>query len=208
MKITENIHIIPVGDLEVNCTVVKCGLTGKIAVFDPGDESEKIIRLISDIGGEPVMIINTHCHHDHIGAVEDLKKKYNVKHLVHELEKEYSEDPKKNYSTHTGTTMKIVPDGTFRHGDIIESGSLKIKVIHTPGHTLGGCCFHFGNILISGDTLFAGSVGRADLYGGNENILIESIKTRLMILADDTIVIPGHGRLTTIREEKRFNPFL
>lgn len=206
--INEFVQTVPVGDLEVNCVIVKCQKTGLIAIFDPGDESNKIKKHISTIQGKPEVILNTHCHYDHIGAVEDIRKEYGINFFVHELEKEYSTDPEKNYSSVSGQRISIVPDGTFKDGDIISVGELRIKVIHTPGHTFGGCCFYFNNILISGDTLFAGSVGRADLYGGNENILIASIKNKLLKLDDDTKVIPGHGRPTSIREEKRFNPFL
>jgi hydroxyacylglutathione hydrolase len=208
MKINESVQTVPVGELEVNCVIVKCQRTGLIAIFDPGDESNKIKDVISRIGGKPEIILNTHCHYDHIGAVENIRNEYGIKYFVHELEKEYSTDPEINYSSVSNKRISIEPDGTFKDGDIIKVGDLKIRVIHTPGHTYGGCCFYFDNILIAGDTLFAGSVGRADLYGGDENILVASIKNKLMTLDDDTIVIPGHGRPTSIREEKRFNPFL
>jgi glyoxylase-like metal-dependent hydrolase (beta-lactamase superfamily II) len=208
MNNNKNVIIIPVGELEVNCVIMMCPATGYAFIFDPGDEADKIIDRITISGAVPAMIINTHCHYDHIGAVEKLRKKFNIPFLVHELEKEYSTDPSKNYSAMSGKNISIEPDGTFTEGDILKAGSIDIEVIHTPGHTLGSCCFRAGHILISGDTLFAGSVGRADLYGGNEKTLTESIKEKLMRLDDDTVVIPGHGRQTTIMDEKRFNPFL
>jgi glyoxylase-like metal-dependent hydrolase (beta-lactamase superfamily II) len=208
MKIAENIFSIEVGPLDVNCIIIKCPESSDTVIFDPGDNPEKIIKLTDSIGGTPKYIVNTHCHYDHIGAVDELRNKYKIPFLVHEREKEYSEDPEKNYSVMSDKEIRISPDGLFKDGEIIKTGTLEIKVIHTPGHTLGSCCFLVKNILISGDTLFAGSVGRTDLYGGNTDSIIRSIKSRILILDEETIVLAGHGRQTTIRQEKRFNPFL
>ena len=208
INIKENFHIIPVGALEENCIIVKCPETGYIGIFDPGDESEKIISFIKSIGGRPLCIINTHCHYDHIGAVKDIKNEFNVPFLVHEAEMEYSVDPEKNLSSVSGIGYKIEPDGLFREDDVLKIGNLNLKVLHTPGHTLGSCCFLFDGVLISGDTLFAGSVGRTDLYGGNSEVLIRSVREKLAILDNKTVVIPGHGRTTRIKDEKWFNPFM
>ncbi len=204
----ENFKILPVGPLEVNCVIVKCPVTSKIAVFDPGDDADSIIDLISSLDGEPVCIINTHCHYDHIGAVEKLRKEYNIPFYVHEAEEEYALDPSKNYSGTAGTGFSITPDHTFKDGDVINAGEMKFKVIHTPGHTLGGSCFLYDGVLISGDTLFAGDIGRTDLYGGNTDTLIRSVRERLSVLDPQTIVIPGHGRTTRIKDEKWFNPYM
>jgi len=203
-----NIFHIEVGQLEVNCIIVKCLETSRIAVFDPGDDFDKIVKFIESIGGKPELIINTHCHYDHIGAVNDLKKKYSIPFIIHEQEKEYAEEPEKNYSSMTGEPIKVYPDRFISDGELINLGSIGIKVIHTPGHTKGSCCFLTGNTLISGDTLFAGSVGRTDLYGGDTDTILESIKNKLLLLDGDTIVLTGHGRSTTIKQEKRFNPYL
>jgi len=208
MKIGNNIFYTEVGALEVNCTIVKCPETSHIAIFDPGDDFEKIVKMIESAGGIPEYIINTHCHYDHIGAVDQLRRKYNIPFLVHTEEKEYALDPEKNYSVMTEQKLKINPDGLFSDGDIFNLGKIGIKTIHTPGHTKGSCCFLTGNVLISGDTLFAGSVGRTDLYGGDTDSLIESIKNKILILDENTLIIPGHGRNTTIKEEKHFNPYL
>ncbi|MBU4487105.1 MAG: MBL fold metallo-hydrolase [Candidatus Delongbacteria bacterium] len=208
MKIRDNIFSVSVGPLDVNCIIVKCPVTSKIGIFDPGDDGDKIIKFISSIDGEPESIINTHCHYDHIGAVEELRREYKIPFLTHENEREYSIDPNKNYSVMSGKDIRIIPDGIFSDGVIINIGKIEVKVIHTPGHTLGSSCFHFDRVLISGDTLFAGSIGRTDLYGGNTTSIIKSIKHKLMILDEDTLVLTGHGRHTTIRDEKRFNPFL
>lgn len=203
-----NLIIIPVGDLEVNCVIFICPNTGSAAVFDPGDEPDKIISEIERNNAVPKMIINTHCHYDHIGAVENLRNKYKIPFCVHESEEEYASDPEKNYSIISGKPVSIAPDSLLKDGQKIMIGETELTVIHTPGHTLGGCCFMIGGYLLSGDTLFAGSVGRADLYGGDENTLINSIKNKILVLDENMAVIPGHGRTTTLKEEKRFNPFL
>lgn len=204
----KNLIIIPVGDLEVNCVIFICPNTGSAAVFDPGDEPDKIISEIERNNAVPKMIINTHCHYDHIGAVENLRNKYKIPFCVHESEEEYASDPEKNYSIISGKPVSIAPDSLLKDGQKIMIGETELTVIHTPGHTLGGSCFMIGGYLLSGDTLFAGSVGRADLYGGDENTLINSIKNKILVLDENMPVIPGHGRTTTLKEEKRFNPFL
>ncbi|HXK48960.1 MAG TPA: MBL fold metallo-hydrolase [Clostridiales bacterium] len=203
----KNFIIIPVGDLEVNCVIFICPETGSAAVFDPGDEADKIISEIERNNAVPEMIINTHCHYDHIGAVDMIRKEYKIPFCVHEQEEEYASDPGKNYSMISGRAISLKPDILFKDGQKIMIGNTELTVIHTPGHTLGSCCFMIGGCLLSGDTLFAGSVGRADLYGGDENTLINSIKNKILILDEDTPVIPGHGRTTNLKEEKRFNPF-
>ncbi len=208
MKPDKNIFHIEVGELEVNCIIVKCPETSSLAVFDPGDDFDKIVRFIGTVGGKPEMIINTHCHYDHIGAVNELQKKYSIPFLIHSEEKEYAEEPEKNYSSMTGEPIIVSPDRFIYDGELIALGSIGIKVIHTPGHTKGSCCFLTGNTLISGDTLFAGSVGRTDLYGGDTDTILESINNKLLVLDGDTIVLTGHGRSTTIKQEKRFNPYL
>jgi glyoxylase-like metal-dependent hydrolase (beta-lactamase superfamily II) len=206
--IKDKFHIITVGDLEVNCVVAKCPVTSKAVIFDPGEDADKIIELIRSINAEPHSIVNTHCHYDHIGAVDRLRKEFRIPFLVHELEKEYSVDPSKNYSGMSGKGYSIKPDGTFKDGDILKAGNMEFLVIHTPGHTLGGCCFLHDGVLISGDTLFAGTIGRTDLYGGDTDTLIRSVREKLAVLDVQTIVIPGHERTTRIKDEKWFNPYL
>jgi hydroxyacylglutathione hydrolase len=153
------------------------------------------------------LIVNTHGHHDHIGAIPELKQKFSIPMWAHKDEEEYFLDPNKNYSALTGKSIKIKPDKLLTEKDIINVGTLEFKILHTPGHTLGGCCFLNNNVLIAGDTLFAGSIGRCDLYGGSEKTIFRSIKTKILPLDDKTIILPGHGRHTTLKEEKLFNPF-
>lgn len=200
--------IVITGEIEENCILLKCMKTHKGVIIDPGSDIEKIRKKITETGIEPQMILNTHGHYDHIGAINKLKLLYDLKLHAHRDEDEYFKDPEKNYSSLTGDDTIVFVDEFVSDGDVIKVGELEIKVIHTPGHTKGSVCFYVNGVLVSGDTIFAGSVGRCDLYGGDEEILLEMINQKIKPLPDDTIIIPGHGRITTVGEEKKFNPFL
>ncbi|MDA3884211.1 MAG: MBL fold metallo-hydrolase [Candidatus Delongbacteria bacterium] len=208
MIINKIFHILQVGDIAENCIIAKCPETSKAIIFDPGDDHDKIIKYLNSIDADPELIVNTHGHHDHIGAISELKQKFNIPFWVHKAEEEYLLDPYKNYSALSGKPVKIKPDKLLTEKDIIQVGTLNFKILHTPGHTLGGCCFLDNNVLIAGDTLFAGSIGRCDLYGGSEKQIIRSIKNKILPLDDSIIILPGHGRHTTLKDEKIFNPFL
>ncbi|NOR45082.1 MAG: MBL fold metallo-hydrolase [Candidatus Delongbacteria bacterium] len=207
MIINKIFHIIPVGDIAENCIIAKCPETSKAVIFDPGDDPDKIIKYLKSINADPELIVNTHGHHDHIGAIPELKRTFNIPFWVHKDEEEYLLDPNKNYSAMSVKPVKIKPDKLFTEKDIIRVGSLEFKILHTPGHTLGSCCFLYNNVLIAGDTIFAGSIGRCDLYGGSEKEIFRSIKTKILPLDDGIIILPGHGRHTTLKDEKIFNPF-
>ena len=208
MVINKIFHIIPVGDIAENCIIAKCPETSEAIIFDPGDESEKLIKYLKNINAKPRLIVNTHGHHDHIGAIPELKKVFRIPIWIHRDEEEYFLDPNKNYSALTERSVKIKPDKLFTEEDIISIGTLEFKILHTPGHTLGSCCFLYNDVLIAGDTIFAGSIGRCDLYGGSEREIIRSIKNKILPLDDKITILPGHGRHTTLKEEKLFNPFL
>ena len=208
MKINNIFHTLQVGEIGENCIIAKCPQTSKSIIFDPGDEYEKIIEYLERINAKPELIVNTHGHHDHIGAVEELRKSLDIPFWVHKDEKEYLLDPAKNYSALTGNLISLKPDKLFTDDEIISVGTLEFKILHTPGHTLGSCCFFYDGVLIAGDTIFAGSIGRCDLYGGSEKEILKSIKNRILPLDDDTIILSGHGRSTTLKDEKIFNPFL
>ncbi|MBN2790426.1 MAG: MBL fold metallo-hydrolase [Candidatus Delongbacteria bacterium] len=208
MKINDIFHILTVGGIEENCIIAKCPETSKVIIFDPGEEAGKIIKYLDSIQAVPQLIVNTHGHYDHIGAIIELKRIFNIPLWIHENEEEYFLDPSKNYSSLSGKQISIRPDKLFTEKDKIVVGTLEFKIIHTPGHTLGSCCFIYENVMIAGDTLFAGSIGRTDLYGGNTETILRSINKKILPLDDELIILPGHGRSTTLKEEKLFNPFL
>ena len=193
-----------------NCYIIGCSETKEVAVIDPGGEGEKIISLLESKGYQVKYIINTHGHLDHIGANKAIKDKFNCDILIHELDGAMLPDPSKNLSSFMGGQVASPPaDRLLTEGEIIEIGStLKLEVIHTPGHTPGGICLKAGKLLFTGDTLFGGSIGRSDFPGGSHATLIKSIKEKLLNLPEDTVVYPGHGPESTIGEEKETNPFL
>lgn len=206
-----NIEILPVGSLEANCYILSCENTKEGVVIDPGDEGERILSLIKDLGLKIKYIINTHGHYDHIASNKDVKDVLKCELLVHEDDYEMIIDPKKNLSYLMGNTEDgVAADISLQDGDIIEFGDIKLKVIHTPGHTRGGICLYNekDKTCITGDTLFYGSIGRTDLYGGDYETLIKSIKEKLLVLPDEVVTYPGHGPQSNIGLEKQINPYL
>ncbi len=169
-----------VGGLESNCYILK---SGDIAIIiDPGAEPDKIIKAASGI--EIQLILATHGHYDHIDALTEVKKATGAQAAIHALDWTYGFDLK------------------LQDGQIIEFGDEKITVLHTPGHTPGGCCFIIGTDLFSGDTLFPGGYGNVSFRGGDGQAILKSIKEKLMVLSDQTKVYPGHGPGTTIGQER------
>jgi hydroxyacylglutathione hydrolase len=184
-----------VGWLSTNCYVVGCEETREAAVIDPGMESkaeaEPIMDFIKQNSLHIKYIINTHGHPDHIAGNAIMKEATGAPILIH-----------KSNPEHVQTDRKL------HDGDTIQVGTLKLKVLHTPGHTPDGISLLGDNAVFTGDALFAGSVGRSDFTGGSFQELINSIKTKLLPLPDNFKVYPGHGPSTTIGDEKRHNPFL
>lgn len=200
---------IVVGELMTNCYLLGCKQTKAIAIIDPGAESEKIIKEIDKANLKPKFIILTHGHGDHIGAINGLKKKYNIPVYIHENDKELLENSYLNFSAFMfGKETSIIADKKLKDNDTIVLGNFKIKVLHTPGHTPGSIVLKCNNILFSGDTLFQNGIGRTDLPGGSYDKIINSIKTKILSLPDDTIVYPGHGPETNVIEEKTNNYYL
>ncbi len=195
-----------VGPLEVNCYLLADG-NGLSLVIDPGDEPDLIMDVIRSNGFNVQYIVCTHGHFDHVGAVAELKDETGAKVLIHREELEIYHAAR-DMAAFWGYDVDNPPepDVFINDGDDIRIGEISFRVIHAPGHSPGGICLYSKGIVITGDTLFAGSVGRTDFYGGDINQLKESFN-KLMLLPEDTRVLPGHGPESTIGEEKRENPF-
>lgn len=199
----------PVGIMGVNCYIV--GDKSEAMIIDPGSDAAKILKILEDNEITAKYIVLTHCHFDHILAVEKIMKELDVKLIACQAEKENLLDPSINYTDkYSRKPMSLSADIYVKDGDSIKSGEFEFNVIETPGHTSGSMCLYCKgeNLLISGDTLFYTSVGRCDLATGNEQSLIKSIKEKLFVLPDETNVLPGHGDDTTIGFERVNNPFI
>ncbi len=199
-----------VGPMAANCYIIGCDKTKEAAVIDPGAEGRRIINRLMQLNLKCKYIILTHGHVDHIGALNELSEATGAEVCIHSEDAGMLTSPAQNLSLFMGSLRKYkAADKLLADGDKIQVGEVTLEVIHTPGHTPGGICLKIdGNGIITGDTLFAGSVGRSDFPGGSHNVLINSIKTRLLGFPDDTKVYPGHGPASTIGAEKKFNPFL
>ena len=200
-----------VGPLGANCYLAADEETKEAIIIDPGAEGEKIQRLIEKERITPAYIVNTHGHIDHIGANGYLKGRLDgIKISIHEADAKMLTDPAQNLSDWAGGGMELLPpaDILLKDGDEVSFGKLSLRVVHTPGHTPGGICLLIDEKVFTGDTLFAGSVGRTDLPGGSMDLLRTAIREKLLTLPDGTIIYPGHGPLSTIGEERASNPFI
>lgn len=177
-------------------------------IIDPAAEAKKIISTIEKNNLKPKFVLLTHGHPDHVGALYELKEKYNLKVYINEKDQEMLETNSTYFGPMLGLDIKDVKvDSYLKDGQELSLGNLKFKIIETPGHTKGGVCILIENILFSGDTLFLGSMGRTDFPGGNEEEIFSSLK-KLMELPDETVVLPGHGPKTTIGYERKYNPYV
>jgi glyoxylase-like metal-dependent hydrolase (beta-lactamase superfamily II) len=201
----------PVGPLQCNCTILGDEEAGEAIVVDPGDEVARIHRRLTDLGLQLRQILVTHAHIDHIGGALQLKRLTDAPVFLNEKDL-----PLLAMMAQQAGWIGIEPPETAPPDEYLTDGRIvgltgyPAQVIHTPGHSQGSVCLHFTPIklLIAGDTLFAGSIGRTDLPGGDFPQIIHSIQTRLLPLPDETRVITGHGPETTIGDERRGNPFL
>ncbi len=185
--------------------------SNEAVAIDPGDEAPRLLEMISNRGWNVRWILNTHAHLDHVGAVAAIKDATGAPFHLHERENELLEQLPLQAAMF-GVSPPPVPavDAPLTEGDVFSFGKepIEIRVFETPGHSPGGVSFDIGGVLIVGDTLFAGSIGRTDLPGGDGPTLMRSIRERLLVYPDETRVYAGHGPPTTIGAERRSNPFL
>jgi hydroxyacylglutathione hydrolase len=198
-----------VGQLGANCYIVYCEKTLQGMVVDPGGNAQDIIKLLNREHITLQYIVNTHGHADHIGGNDEIKKSTGAAVLIHEADATMLVSAQGNLSSYIGSNLVCTAaDRLLTDGETIVVGEMQFQVLHTPGHTLGGICIYGNDVVFSGDTLFEQSIGRTDFPSGSHSQLISSIKTKLLTLADDTVVLPGHGGQTTIGEERKNNPFI
>jgi glyoxylase-like metal-dependent hydrolase (beta-lactamase superfamily II) len=199
------IRTVPVGALEANCYIIAEEETGRAMIIDPGDEPDRILELAE--GLQVQFIVLTHAHFDHVGAVAELKEATGARVALHEADQEVYGSVA-DQAAFWGYKLPSLPppDILLKEGDELAFGKVVFTVIHTPGHTPGGICLYSESLVITGDTLFAGSVGRTDFPGGSLSHLKASFR-RLMALPDDTTVLSGHGSASTIGRERVQNMF-
>ena len=199
-----------VGLIAANCYIVGSELTKEGMIVDPGDEAREILKSIKDLGLDIKLIVLTHGHIDHIGALKEIREATRAKVAIHSDEVKPPQGLYQSLDAMLGLSYLAPsrPDRLLKDGDSLDVGDLHFSVLHTPGHTPGGICFLGEGVVFTGDTLFNCGIGRTDLLGGSQSQLMNSIHTKLMNLPDNTTVYPGHGPETTIGTERRGNPYL
>jgi glyoxylase-like metal-dependent hydrolase (beta-lactamase superfamily II) len=200
-----------VGPLGVNCYILGCPETKEGIVVDPGAEPERIMAAVNRLGLRITRVVNTHGHFDHVGGNRRLLEATGAKLLIHEADAPFLSRAAASAATYgLSTDDSPPPDQHLSDGEELAFGTIRLKVLHTPGHTPGGCCLYLeqAGMVITGDTLFADSVGRTDFPGSSHEALVAGIRAKLFPLPEETVVHPGHGPATTIGREKRHNPYL
>jgi hydroxyacylglutathione hydrolase len=201
-----------VGAFQCNCTILACDKTKEAVIIDPGDEAKKILDIVKHYDLKVKYLLHTHAHLDHIMATREIKEKTGAEILLHKADNDIYNNLI-NQASMFGFKVQspLQVDKFIEHEQEISAGeTINTKVIHTPGHSPGSVCYHFNQenpFLFSGDTLFARSIGRTDLWGASYPQIISSIKEKLFSLPEDTVICPGHGEKTTVWEEKKKNPF-
>ncbi len=198
-----------VGTMMTNCYFLICEDTGACAIVDPGDDAEKLLAKLQEKSLHPVAILLTHGHFDHIMALPQIIKATSAPLMLHEEELAlYQSNVNNCMRRFAGKDLAMpMPHRLLKEGDTVKIGTESVTVLHTPGHTPGSVCYLAGENLITGDTLFLGSCGRSDLYGGDYRALLSSL-ARLCALEKDYRIFPGHGASTHLFREKETNPYL
>ena len=198
-----------VGPIQTNCYFLYREDTKDCLIIDPGYEADKIGAYVQKKQLHVTGILLTHGHFDHITAADEVRKKFQTKIYASKEEEELLADPGKNVSVMMGDSVGLKADVWLEDGQELEMLGETMRCILTPGHTSGGMCFYFPNacMLFSGDTLFQESVGRTDFPTGSSRELIRSVREKLLVLPEAVRVYPGHGMMTTIRDEQMFNPY-
>ncbi len=201
---------IVVGVFAENCWIIGSRRTGEAIAIDPGDQPQEILALARDMGVKIKLIANSHAHIDHILGVRGIQSETGAKFLLHQGDLPIARSAAASAAALLGQRVDPPPepDAFLSDGDEVEVAGVKLRVIHTPGHTPGSVSFYTEGMLFSGDTLFQASIGRTDLPGGDYRQEMESIVKKLLVLPDDTIVLPGHMRETRIGFERQANPFI
>ncbi len=203
------IHPFTIGDFAVNNYLVHAEDSQQAVLIDAGYDPEPILRKIEDLQVELRYLINTHGHGDHIAGNRKIIENTGAQLLIHEKDVPYLTDSHLNLSAYVGIQLNSPPaDRLLREGDIIELGSLELKVLHTPGHTPGHISLVSDSCAFVGDVIFQGSIGRTDFPGSSSRDLINSIRTKIYKLPDNTLLYPGHGPQTRVADEKASNPFV
>lgn len=205
-----------VGMVQTNCYIVINDETKECFIIDPGASGKQLAEKIGQDNLTPVAVLLTHGHFDHAGGAKTLAEEFGIKIYAHEAEADTLHDPQKNVSWMVGAKETYDADVFLQDEEVIPLAGFEVKVLHTPGHTEGGCCYYIADerVLFSGDTLFAQSVGRTDFPGGSMSQIVRSIQEKLMTLNEpgnlenDIMVYPGHNDPTTIETERMENPYL
>lgn len=201
--------MLSLGDMDNNCYILGDDKSKHALLIDAPAEAGAILDILEAEGLKLKFILLTHSHYDHIRALDELCESTGAEVMLHTFEADGLNDPTVNLSLYAGCqSPEKTVDRQLQDGDVITLGDIELKVLYTPGHTVGSVCYHTDGMLFSGDTLFRKSVGRCDLPGGDFKIIKQSIKKQLYTLPDDTDVYPGHGRTTAIGYEKNYNEYI